>query len=160
MKINIKNYQWKAFGLSAVAGLRSFTAPAILSHQLSRAPADALQDSAFKYLQKGPVATGLKLFAASELAGDKVPNVPDRITLMPLMFRATAGSIVGAAVYLANRDKAVTGALVGGLAAVAATYGGFYFRQFLNDRVKLPNALSGAIEDAVAIGTGIAIAKV
>ncbi|MCC9165487.1 DUF4126 family protein [Pontibacter harenae] len=159
MKTNIKNYQWKALGLGAVAGMRSLTAPAILSHQLSLAPAGGLQNSPLKYLQKGPVATGLKLLAASEMAGDKLPDVPDRITLAPILFRTAAGSAVGAAVFIANQDRAVTGAVLGGLAAIAATYGSFYLRRFLNRNVKLPNVLSGAVEDAITIGSGIVVTK-
>jgi uncharacterized membrane protein len=159
MEINHNNHYWKAIGLGALAGMRALTAPALLSHQLSKAEPALLENSPLRYLKSGPVALGLKLLAASELAGDKLPNMPDRTALPSLAVRAACGALVGAAIFTSSRDKALTGALVGGLAAVAGTYGSFYLRQALGEYGHVPNTIAGLMEDAVMLSSGIALVK-
>lgn len=153
------NYYWKTAGLGAIAGIRSLSATAILSHELSNTPKEILQRSPLRYLQAWPVATGLKYLAATEIAGDKVPGVPNRIALPSLLVRTASGALVGAAIFTANRDKGVKGALIGGLAAVAVTYGSFYLRKSLSKNTKVPDTVLGFIEDAIMLSSGIAMIK-
>jgi uncharacterized membrane protein len=157
METNKNNPIWKTLGMGAIAGMRSMTAPAILSTELSNAPSDALKHSPLRYLQHGPVATGLKLMAASELVGDKLPGMPDRISPPILLSRAASGALVGATIFTTHRGKWLKGAAIGATAAVAATYGSFYLRMLLNKYA--PNAFSGALEDAVTLASGVAISK-
>ncbi|MBF9254543.1 DUF4126 family protein [Pontibacter sp. 172403-2] len=155
--MNNNNPIWRTLGLGAIAGMRSMTAPALLSNELSNAPTAALAGSPLRYLQHGPVATGLKLLAASELVGDKIPGMPDRISPPILLPRALSGALVGATIFTVHQDSWIKGAAIGAAAAVAATYGSFYLRKLMNKYA--PNAVSGALEDALTLGSGLAIAK-
>lgn len=157
MKISNNNPVWRTLGLGAIAGMRSMTAPALLSNELSKTPTAALAGSPLRYLQRGPVATGLKLMAASELIGDKMPGIPDRIAPPVLLSRAASGALVGATIFTVHRDSWVKGAAIGAAAAVAATYGSFYLRKLMNKYA--PNAVSGALEDALTLASGLAITK-
>lgn len=157
MKTNNDSPIWRTLGLGAIAGMRSMTAPALLSNELSKAPTEALVGSPLRYLQHGPVATGLKLLAASELIGDKMPGMPDRIDPPALLSRAASGALVGATIFTVHRDSWLKGAAIGAAAAVAATYGSFYLRKLMNKYA--PNAVSGAVEDALTLASGLAITK-
>jgi uncharacterized membrane protein len=159
MKANSQHYYWKVIGLGAAAGIRSMAAPVLLSQELSKIDPLLLKGSLLRHLQSGPLATGLKLLAAGELAGDKLPQIPDRTTLPSLAVRTASGALVGAALFTANRDQPLTGALLGGLAALASTYGSFYLRRALNRSGKVPNVISGLLEDAVLVSSGLAMVK-
>ncbi|WP_347158858.1 DUF4126 family protein [Pontibacter chitinilyticus] len=158
MKQDTKKYFLKTLGMGAVAGFRSMSAPAQLSKQLHNMPSEALKDSPLRYLQHGPVAIGLNLMSASEMMADKLPGIPDRISPPVLLARVGSGALVGATIFTANRDKWLKGAALGATAAVAATYGSYYLRMFMNKYA--PNAVSGALEDALTLASGIAISKV
>src|SRR6187551_2823659 len=93
----------QALGLGAVAGMRVFAAPALLSHFLSNDPAGALYNTRLRYLQRPFVATGLKFLAGAELIGDKLPMTGNRISPPQLAARVLSGAVVGATVAGANR---------------------------------------------------------
>jgi uncharacterized membrane protein len=153
------HHYWKAIGLGAVAGIRSLAAPVLLSQEFRKIDPALLQGSPLRFLQAGPVARGLKVLAASELGADKLPQMPNRTTLPSLVVRTASGALVGAALFTANRDKAFTGALIGGLAAFASTYGSFYLRLALTRYGNVPNIISGLMEDAVMMSSGLAMVK-
>ncbi|WP_439883318.1 DUF4126 family protein [Pontibacter sp. MBLB2868] len=153
------SYIWKTIGLGAVAGMRAMSAPALLSNELSKIPTTRLSHSPLHYLQSGAVSTGLKVMAASEMLGDKIPGIPDRITIPSVLTRAASGALVGATLFTANKDKTMTGAAVGAAAAVAATYISFYLRKLVRKQTSFPDAFSGVIEDAIMLGSGLAITK-
>ncbi|UYZ63443.1 DUF4126 family protein [Hymenobacter weizhouensis] len=155
----MSKHLWQTLGLGAIAGFRSMTAPALLSSNLLSTTPQALAGSPLRLLQKPLVAHGLKLLAASEMAGDKLPQMPDRIAPAGLAGRAAMGALVGATLYKINRDQPVTGALLGGLAAVAATYGSYYLRQQATKSSGWPSAVVGGLEDALTMAMGLALAK-
>ncbi len=149
----------RAVGMGAIAGMRAMSAPALISHQVHNKPASLLANSPLRYLQNDWVATGFKVFAASELAGDKLPQAGDRIRVPSLLMRAASGALVGATVFATQKQKPLLGAMVGAAAAVAATYASFYGRKALGQYTNLPNAACGAIEDVITIGAGWAISR-
>ncbi|WP_242917650.1 DUF4126 family protein [Pontibacter liquoris] len=157
MKQNKNNLIFKTLGMGAIAGMRSMTAPALLSTALTHAPKEALTRSPLRYLQYGPVATGLKVMAATELVGDKLPGAPDRIAAPVLLPRAASGALVGAAIFTLNHDNWLQGAAYGAAAAVAATFGSYYLRKLMNRYA--PNAFSGALEDMLTLAGGVALTK-
>ena len=142
-----------------MAGMRAMSAPALLSDELSRMPSNSLAHSPLHFLQSDAVATGLKVVAATELLGDKIPNVPDRIKPASLTVRALSGAVVGATVFTANKASTAKGALLGAAAAVAGTYASFYLRKAIKKYTNLPDSVSGAIEDAIMFSSGLAITK-
>ncbi len=148
-----------SLGLGAVAGMRALSAPALLSHFLVKAPKGNLNFSVLHYLQKPAVATGLKLAAGTELAGDKMPNMADRISPPQLLVRALSGAVVGATIAEAHHDSKVTGALLGGLAAVASSYVFYYLRRELGRVSGWPDATFAVLEDTLALSAGAALLK-
>ena len=139
--------------------MRSMSAPALTSHFLNKVPADALQDSPWRFMQTAPVATGLKVLAATEIIADKLPGTPDRIAPPVLLVRALSGALVGVTLNQANGQPKWTGALLGGLGAVAASYGFFYLRKSLGEATNVPDLVWALLEDALVLAGGISLAK-
>ncbi|WP_345156417.1 DUF4126 family protein [Pontibacter saemangeumensis] len=155
----MENTLYKALAFGALAGLRSQAAPMLLSHFLSKNHSSPLQRTPLRFLGNAKVAMALKGLAASEMAGDKLPQAPDRIAVPSLFVRGASGALVGAAVYMMSNEKAFKGAAIGAAAAVAATYGSFYLRQYLSGHTRLADPVLGAIEDALVIGSGMKAAR-
>lgn len=152
-----KNATMQAFGLGAIAGMRAMAAPALLSHFLTNDPAGALYNTPLRYLQRPMVATGLKFLAGAELIGDKLPATGDRISPPQLAVRVLSGAVVGATVAGANQQPKVTGALLGIVGALAASYGFYYLRKKIGKESGLPNMALGLMEDALMASSGIAL---
>jgi uncharacterized membrane protein len=149
----------QALGLGAVAGMRAMAAPAILSHFLSQSKDNQLGDSSLHYLQNSKVATGMKFLSAAELITDKLPRTPDRISAPQLLVRIVSGAVVGATISQANGERKLTGALLGGIGAVMASYAFFYLRKKLSQATPLPDAAFAIAEDALTVWAGAALAK-
>lgn len=150
----------KALGLGAVAGMRSMSAPAVLSHFLSKPVQQPLHTPPFTYLQHSTVATVFKVLAVAELITDKLPHVPDRIIPASLVVRTISGAVVGMACSEESGMAKVKGALLGGLGAIAASYVFFYLRRKLVKTTGLPDVSIALLEDALAISVGTACMKV
>ncbi|WP_162053270.1 DUF4126 family protein [Pontibacter pamirensis] len=155
----MNNTLYKTLAFGALAGMRSLAAPTLISHFVSQDENSPLQNTPLRFLGNSTVAMVLKGLAASELVGDKVPGVPDRIELPSLIMRSATGAVAGAAIYLINHKKAVEGAAIGAAAAIAATYGSFYLRKTLCEKTSLADPIYGALEDALVIASGIKAAQ-
>ena len=150
---------WPAVGYATLAGMRSMSAPAFLSHELSRKPSWLLVNSPLRMLQKPLVAKGLKLAAAGEMIMDKLPGTPDRIAPPALLGRLLSGALVGAALYKSRQGSSATGAVVGGISAVAASFISYALRKGISAQAQWPIAAVGVGEDAVVLSSGAALAR-
>ncbi|GAA4048447.1 DUF4126 family protein [Hymenobacter glaciei] len=150
---------WPAIGFATLAGMRSMSAPAYLSHYLSRNPSWLLLNSPLRALQKPLVATGFKLAAAGEMVMDKLPGTPDRIAPPVLLGRLLSGALVGAAVYKSRAGSSATGAVVGGLGAVVATFISYALRVGISKQANWPVAAVGVGEDALVLSSGTALLR-
>lgn len=121
--------------LGFVCGLRSLLGPALVA---SAAPA------------RGKLA--LRLLSAGELIADKLPKTPSRISPLPLAGRIVSGTIVGAVVCHEAKKSLWLGGLLGGVSALAGSYGGYYGRKALARR--LPDPIVAVMEDAFAVAVG------
>lgn len=155
----MKKSFYKALAMGALAGMRSMSAPALLSRALQEHKNKALSGTPLKYLQNKYVANTLTGLAATELLGDKWPGVPDRIELPSLLVRAASGAAVGAAIYAGNHKSLASGAAVGAVAAVAATYASFFLRKTLSDKTTIADPVLGVLEDALVLGSGLKAAR-
>lgn len=79
MKLNISNPFWHVTGLGTLAGMRTFSAPVIVSHILSGHKTECLEKSPLRFMQSSTVASVLKVMALAELVADKLPATPNRI---------------------------------------------------------------------------------
>ncbi|TSD66836.1 DUF4126 family protein [Inquilinus sp. KBS0705] len=159
MKSSATNPFTQAAGLGLIAGMRTFIAPAVISHMYSRHPSKKLRKSKLDFLQTITTSKIFKVLAAGELIGDKLPTAPNRTAAPGLIGRALSGAVAGAAVYRVAGKNMVVGSLIGSAAAVASTFGCFFLRKALAKTKIIPDALVGGIEDALAISAGIAIAR-
>lgn len=150
---------WPAVGFATLAGLRSQSAPAFLTHLLTHQPNPGLARSPLHLMQKLLVAKGFKLLAAGELVADKLPGTPNRTAPPVLLGRLLSGALVGATWYQAQRGRAWSGAVLGGAVAVAATFISFALRMGVSQRFGLPVALVGVGEDALVLASGAALVR-
>ncbi len=142
--------------LGWVSGMRSATAPAVLSSALASRPHAADRWPA-TWLATRPAPTALALAAAGELAADKTPWIPSRTDVAPLAGRIASGALVGAAVAGRRGTSRVAAALAGALGAAASTFVMHAARRDASEPLgAVPTALA---EDALALGLGTALAR-
>jgi uncharacterized membrane protein len=137
--------------LGALADLRAFATPAILSRAAHR-NLIPIRRSPTRLLRTSTARNLLALLALGELVGDKLPFTPRRLEWAALAFRAASGAICGSVIsWSGSRGRreakpAALGAVVGGLAALAGAqrWGG-------------SDPAIAVVEDMVAIAGSIAI---
>ncbi len=145
----------RALGLGAVAGIRSMSAPALLSRAASRGGIEGIEDTPFAFLASPKAARILTVLAVGEALADKLPFSPDRISPPGLIGRMASGGLVGGALFAAAERRVTVGAGLGLLASAAASYPSYYLRVKTQEKLGLPNWAVGLVEDALAEGTGL-----
>ena len=146
-----------AFLIGVIAGLRSLTAPAVVSWaaglgwlRLGGTALDFLSHPATRYI--------LTVLALGELVVDKLPKTPSRKAPPGFIARIVTGGASGAALG-ASKQALTLGLIAGVIGAVAGTLGAAEFRSRLVKAIggkDLPIAL---LEDAIAIIGAILIAS-
>ncbi|OOQ59224.1 DUF4126 family protein [Mucilaginibacter pedocola] len=149
----------QAVGLGAVAGMRAAMAPMITSHYLNTHPNPALSRTSLRFIQLPLTAAITKMLSAAELTGDKLPSTANRIEPAQLLARVASGAFVGATIFKANKLSAIDGILIGGASALVASFASFYLRKAADALPFANEPMTGAVEDAVALGTGVAVIK-
>ncbi|PSR52520.1 DUF4126 domain-containing protein [Adhaeribacter arboris] len=149
----------QAFAWGVMAGMRSLSAPAFSSHLFAHMPDAGLSGSFLSFLQSSRVATTLKILAASEVVGDKLPGAPNRIAAPVLVVRLLSGALVGTAWSEHNGQSKEVGALLGGVGALAASYGFYYLRTRLSQKTPVPDLVWALLEDGLVATLGISLAK-
>ena len=145
----------RTLGLGAVAGVRSMSAPALLSRAASRGDIGNIEGTPFAFLASSRTARILTVLAIGEALADKLPFSPDRISVPGLIGRMASGALVGAALLAAAERRAAIGAGLGLLAAAAASYPSYYLRVKTQEKLGAPNWAVGLVEDALAEGAGL-----
>ncbi len=144
-----------AFLIGAVAGLRSMTAPALVSWA-ARVGRLHVENTWLAFLGFAGTPYILSVLAIGELINDKLPKTPSRKAPLPFAARVVSGALCGAAIG-APGEAVVGGLFAGALGAVAGTPAGYEFRTRLVKAIggnDLPIAL---LEDAIAIGGALLI---
>ncbi|HEV3197987.1 MAG TPA: DUF4126 family protein [Bryobacteraceae bacterium] len=144
-----------AFLIGVVVGLRSLTAPAVVSWA-ARLRWLPLQDTGLAFLGYSATPYIFSLCAIGELIADKLPKTPSRKAPAGFIARVASGAFCGAALG-APSHALFEGLGAGIVGAVAGTLGGYEFR------VQLVKATGGndlkvaLLEDAIAIGGALLI---
>jgi uncharacterized membrane protein len=138
-----------AFLIGVIAGLRSLTAPAVVSWA-ARLGWLHLENTSLSFFGFAATPYVFSALAIAELISDKLPHTPSRKAPMGFGARIVTGALCGSALG-APGDALIGGLLAGVLGAVAGTLGGYELRARLARAVgkDLPVAL---LEDAIAIG--------
>jgi uncharacterized membrane protein len=142
------------FGIGAVAGLRTMTAPAavVWATQLGW-----LKLSGTHLAFMGSLwAVAIFTFGAlAEYVVDQLPTTPARTAAVPLAARIIMGLLTGACLGVAGAASPWLGALVGAIGAIAGAFGGYQARVRLVRGLHVPDAAVAIPEDLVAIGLGL-----
>jgi uncharacterized membrane protein len=138
-----------AFFIGVIAGLRSLTAPAVVSWA-ARLGWLHLENSPLAFLGAPITPYILTALAIGELIADKLPKTPSRKGPLGFGARLMTGALCGAALG-ASVQMLGAGLVAGMLGAVAGTFGGYEARMRLSRTIgkDLPVAL---LEDAIAVG--------
>ena len=147
----------KTVCLGTLAGMRTFAAPAVASHILSRNNSRALRGTPLNFMQSKITAIVFKVLAAGELVGDKQSSAPNRTSPMGLVGRALSGALAGAAIYQASGSKKVKGAFIGGAAAVASIYLSFNLRKQIVKATGYADPYIGITEDILVLAGAAAL---
>lgn len=133
-------------GIGAITGFRSMAAVATLSRSLHRRQLDAggILSQAFP-------AGALTLAQAGEVVGDKLPFVPARTHLAPLLGRAAIAGFACAVLANDRRAAPLAPALVGAAAALASTVAITNLRRFATTRLHVPDMIFALAEDTVVL---------
>jgi uncharacterized membrane protein len=92
--------------------------------------------------------------AAFELAADQWPRLQPRIAPPSLLGRVLSAALVASALGRGRARRSDVAIAAG--SAVVSAFASYWLRRAANRR--LPNAVSGLIEDALVVGAGAALA--
>lgn len=148
MRNNHSSKRDKIIGLAAVAGMRSMSAPSLLSKYLNKHSSKRLGRTSLDFMQSEKAARIFSVLAFAEKIADKMPGTPNRIKPAVLAGRAISGALVGATLSKTKKKSFdIAGASLGLASAVAATYASFYLRKKLAKSTFIPDVVWGLAED-------------
>jgi len=143
-----------AFLIGVIAGLRSLTAPAVVSWA-ARLGWLHVENTWLAFLGFAATPYIFSVLAIGELIADKLPNTPSRKAPPGFITRIVTGGLSGAALGASSGATSASwmiGLIAGAVGAIVGTLGGYEFRARLVKATggkDLPIAL---LEDAIAIG--------
>lgn len=140
-----------AFAIGLIAGLRSMTAPAVVSWAAHWKWLD-IQNSSLGFFASTAAVYILTAAAIVELVVDKLPKTPSRKAPPGLIARLLLGGLSGGALCVAANQSAVLGAVLGAVGGVAGAFAGYEARTRLVRALKVPDLVIALLEDVVAIG--------
>ncbi len=142
-----------AFGIGIVAGLRSLTAPAVVSWAAYLGWLN-LQGSPLAFMGSIAAVAIFSLLALVEYVADLMPKTPNRTTPVPLIARILMGSLSGACLCASAGQSLLAGAVLGGIGGVIGAFAGYQARTRLVNGLKVKDIFIAIPEDLVAIGLG------
>jgi uncharacterized membrane protein len=145
-----------AFAIGVIAGLRTFTAPAVVCWAAHLGWIN-LHGSHLAFLGSIITVMVVTLLAIFELVHDKLPKTPNRTTPGPLGARIVLGALSGAALAIAGGQGALLGAILAIVGAVVGAFGGYQVRHQIVTQLKVNDIVVALTEDLIAIGGGLLI---
>jgi uncharacterized membrane protein len=142
--------------IGVVAGLRSLTAPAVVSWAGHRNWLN-LHNTPLSFIGSTGAVVIFVLLAIVELVADQLPSTPSRLQPPGLIARIILGGLSGAGVAVAGAQSIALGAILGAAGAIAGAFVGYEVRTRLVRTLKVPDLVVALLEDAVAIGGGLLI---
>jgi uncharacterized membrane protein len=91
------------------------------------------------------------LLAVAEMVADKHPKMTARTAFPGLAARLVTGGFSGLVISSASGDGWAIGLILGLTGAVAGTFGGYYIRRYLGQRLEVNDILIAIPEDLIAI---------
>jgi uncharacterized membrane protein len=143
-----------AFLLGVLAGLRSFTAPAVLAWAAHRGWLN-LYGTPLSFMASTAAMIFFVSLAVAELIVDQLPSTPSRTAPPGLIARIVTGGLSGSGIAAAGTQSLAIGAILGIVGALVGTFGGYNIRTRLVKALKVPDLVVATLEDVVAIGGGL-----
>jgi uncharacterized membrane protein len=140
-----------ALGIGFVAGLRSLTAPAAVAWAAHLGWLN-LSGSTVAFMGSTAAVAIFSLLAAGEWLADKVPGVPRRTTIAPLLARICTGALGGACLAAASNRSLLPACLLAGLGGVVGAFAGYEIRRRLVSQLHFRDFIVAVFEDLIAIG--------
>jgi uncharacterized membrane protein len=144
------------FLIGVVSGLRSMTAPAVVSWAAHRNWLN-LHNTSLSFMGSTGAVVIFTLLAVVELIADKLPSTPSRTKPLGLIARIILGGLSGAGVAVSGAQSIVPGAVLGAVGGIAGAFAGYEVRKRLVKALKVPDFVIALLEDVVAIGGGLFI---
>ena len=154
--MNITTVLGLAFAIGVISGLRSMTAPAVVSWA-AHWRWIGLQNSALAFIGSSAALYILTAGAIVEIIVDKLPKTPSRTAAMGLIARFLLGGLSGAALCAAANQSVLLGGIAGAVGGVAGAFAGYTARTRLVRALNVPDIAVALVEDAVAIAGGFFI---
>jgi uncharacterized membrane protein len=140
-----------AAGIGIVAGLRSLTAPALVSWAAHLGWLN-LHGSPLAFMESAAAVAIFSLLAIAEYVGDVLPKTPSRTAPGPLIARIVMGGLSGACLCASANQSLLAGSVLGGIGGVIGAFSGYEARKRLVNGLKVKDVLIAIPEDMVAIG--------
>lgn len=145
---------WNAASAGLIIAMRSMALPAVISDQLARDEAHQADNDLFNLVARPEIATLLKVATVGEMVMDKMPFVPSRTDLFPLLGRM---SVAGAFVAILSRPQnRVANTLVAIAAAGVGTHLAYQVRKQATERFDQPALKTAVAEDALVAVSALA----
>jgi uncharacterized membrane protein len=142
------------FGIGLVAGLRSLTAPAVVSWAAYFGWINVAA-TPYAFLASPIVAGVITLLAAGELLADKHPKMAPRTSFPGLTARVVTGGFCGLVISSVTGNGVVLGLAAGVIGALIGTFGGYHIRRNLGQKLQVNDLLIAIPEDLIAIGLAL-----
>ena len=130
MNVNRAVLYLGCFSIGVIAGLRSLTAPALVSWAAHLGWLD-LSGSWMSFLGSWTAIIILSSLALAEVVADKLPKTPKRTNPAPLVFRAIAGGFSSMAICASAHQPLIIGTILGALGSIAGAFAGYEIRHRL-----------------------------
>lgn len=140
--------------IGIIAGLRSMTPPALVAWAVHLGWLD-VTGSRFAFLGSTATVAILSLLALGELVADKLPFIPNRTSLGPLLARLATGAFSAAVIFASARQPLFAGIVLGAVGAGIGTFAGYNLRHKLVNERGIPDYAVALAEDIVAVGGGL-----
>ena len=139
-----------AFAIGVIAGLRAFTAPAVVCWAVHLGWIN-LHGSHLAILGSTVTVVIVTLLASFELVNDKLPATPNRTSPGPLGARIVMGALCGAALAIGGGQGVPLGAIAGIVGAVVGAFGGYQARHQIVKQLKVKDFGVALAEDLIAV---------
>jgi len=140
-----------AVGIGVATGLRTFTAPALVSWAAHLGWLH-LEGTPLAFMGSMVTVVIFTLLAIVEYVTDQLPSTPARTVPMQFIARLIMGALSGACICVSGGLSLLVGAVLGVVGAVIGTYGGYEARKRLVNGLKVKDIFIAIPEDLVAIG--------
>ncbi len=140
--------------LSAISGVRSMAAPALLARAIESGDVGGLRGTRLAALGSANVSTLLQALMLGEMVMDKTPFLPARTAAGSLFGRVLSGALVGSALFISRQRPGAPGTLLGVLSAMAGVYAADRLRSATTQGLGLPDPIFGLIEDGLVLFGG------